>query len=126
MPAVLANILPLASNITSFKAVQCNSKPSSSSSLSLLPLPRPAPTDSVSCTTGLAQCCDSLATSDLNATKFLGLVSAVVQGVDVLLGLGCNPVTVIGTGQGVNCAQQPVCCEQNFPGLIRRFFQQEK
>jgi hypothetical protein len=31
---------------------------------------------------------------------------------DVLgdVGLGCSPISVIGTGDGANCLQQPVCC----------------
>jgi hypothetical protein len=32
--------------------------------------------------------------------------------IDILgdVGLGCSPISVIGTGNGANCLQQPVCC----------------
>ncbi|KIJ43462.1 hypothetical protein M422DRAFT_169939, partial [Sphaerobolus stellatus SS14] len=73
---------------------------------------------------GNAQCCNSTAkATDPAATKILGLLGVVVQGVDVLVGLGCTPITVMqvehGVGQGANCAQQPVCCQNNnFNGVI--------
>ncbi|KIJ38285.1 hypothetical protein M422DRAFT_259197 [Sphaerobolus stellatus SS14] len=81
----------------------------------------PTPNEPISqCTTGDAQCCNSVTTTnDPSTAKLLGLLGVVVQDVDVLVGLGCTPVTVIGVGQGANCAQQPVCCENNsFKGLI--------
>ncbi|KIJ48516.1 hypothetical protein M422DRAFT_162685 [Sphaerobolus stellatus SS14] len=66
------------------------------------------------CNTGDAQCCNSVSSaSDPSTAALLGLLGAVVQGVDVLVGLGCTPITVIGAGQGANCAQQPVCCTNN-------------
>ncbi|KIJ25111.1 hypothetical protein M422DRAFT_273969 [Sphaerobolus stellatus SS14] len=72
------------------------------------------------CNTGDAQCCNSVTkASDPSATTILGLLGIVLQDVDVLVGLGCTPITVIGAGSGANCAQQPVCCENNsFNGLI--------
>ncbi|KIJ25109.1 hypothetical protein M422DRAFT_193852, partial [Sphaerobolus stellatus SS14] len=72
------------------------------------------------CTTGDAQCCNSVTTAnDPSAAKLLGLLGVVIQDVDVLVGLGCTPITIIGAGQGANCAQQPVCCTDNsFNGLI--------
>jgi len=82
--------------------------------------PKPTPEPISQCNTGDAQCCTSTtqATSPA-ATNLLGLLGIVVQGVDVLVGLGCTPITVIGIGQGANCAQQPVCCQNNeFKGLI--------
>ncbi|KAF8416421.1 hypothetical protein L210DRAFT_3545896 [Boletus edulis BED1] len=30
------------------------------------------------------------------------------------VGLGCSTITVIGTGSGATCTQQPVCCTNNF------------
>ncbi|KIJ47879.1 hypothetical protein M422DRAFT_108366, partial [Sphaerobolus stellatus SS14] len=70
--------------------------------------------------TGKAQCCNSTeSSSGPNAAGLLGLLGIVVQGVDVLVGLGCTPISVLGVGQSANCAQQPVCCENNhFNGLI--------
>ncbi|KIJ43517.1 hypothetical protein M422DRAFT_253086 [Sphaerobolus stellatus SS14] len=55
----------------------------------------------------------------LPAPSFLGLLGIVIQGLSVLVSVGCTPITVIGAGQGANCAQQPVCCSNNnFNGLI--------
>ncbi|KIJ48525.1 hypothetical protein M422DRAFT_81792, partial [Sphaerobolus stellatus SS14] len=72
------------------------------------------------CNTGDAQCCNSTSSaSNPSTAALLGLLGIVVQGVDVLVGLGCTPITVIGAGQGANCAQQPVCCtNNNFNGLV--------
>ena len=36
----------------------------------------------------------------------------VVEGVDVLVGLNCSPITVIGVGGG-SCSANVVCCEDN-------------
>ncbi|KAG2032424.1 hypothetical protein BDR03DRAFT_970119 [Suillus americanus] len=40
---------------------------------------------------------------------------------DVLgeVGLGCTPISVIGTGDGASCLQQPVCCSnESYNGLV--------
>ncbi|KIJ46052.1 hypothetical protein M422DRAFT_165765, partial [Sphaerobolus stellatus SS14] len=66
------------------------------------------------CNIGDAQCCNSISSaSNASTAALLGLLSIVVQGVDVLVGLGCTPITVICAGQGASCAQQPVCCTNN-------------
>jgi len=82
--------------------------------------PKSTPEPISQCNTGDAQCCDSATSAtDPAAAGVLSLIGVVVQGVDVLVGLGCTPITVIGAGEGANCAQQPVCCENNnFNGLI--------
>ncbi|KIJ32704.1 hypothetical protein M422DRAFT_184162, partial [Sphaerobolus stellatus SS14] len=55
------------------------------------------------CTTGTAQCCDSTTTaSDPSVAGILSLVGVVVQGVDIMVGTGCTPISVIGAGQGAN------------------------
>ncbi|KIJ43887.1 hypothetical protein M422DRAFT_169264, partial [Sphaerobolus stellatus SS14] len=70
--------------------------------------------------TGDAQCCNTVeSASSSGAGLVLGLLGIVLQDLNVLVGLGCTPISVIGLGQGANCAQQPVCCENNnFNGLI--------
>ncbi|KIJ43469.1 hypothetical protein M422DRAFT_122543, partial [Sphaerobolus stellatus SS14] len=80
----------------------------------------PTPEPISQCNTGDAQCCNSATSAtDPAAAGVLALLGVVVQGVDVLVGLGCTPITVIGAGGGANCAQQPVCCENNnFNGLV--------
>ncbi|KIJ33387.1 hypothetical protein M422DRAFT_94504, partial [Sphaerobolus stellatus SS14] len=73
------------------------------------------------CNTGDAQCCNTVgaANSIAGVSTLLGLLGIVLQDVSVIVGLGCTPITVIGLGQGANCAQQPVCCTDNqFNGLI--------
>lgn len=42
----------------------------------------------------------------------LGLLGVVVEGVDVLLGVNCSPISVIGVGGG-NCDSNVVCCEDS-------------
>ncbi|RPD65520.1 fungal hydrophobin [Lentinus tigrinus ALCF2SS1-7] len=72
------------------------------------------------CSTGPIQCCDSVEeASSPDASKFLGLLGIVVQGVDVLVGITCSPVTVIGVGGGSCGSSTAVCCEDNsFGGLV--------
>ncbi|KAI0738361.1 fungal hydrophobin [Daedaleopsis nitida] len=70
-----------------------------------------------SCSTGPIQCCDSTANaSDPAAAGLLSLLGIVVQGVDVLVGLTCSPLTVVGVGAGGSCNAQTVCCEDNSHG----------
>jgi hypothetical protein len=55
------------------------------------------------CNTGDAQCCNTVTSAtDPSATALLGLLGVVVEGVDVLVGLTCTPITVIGVGGGAN------------------------
>ena len=43
----------------------------------------------------------------------LGLLGVVVQDLNVLLGLDCSPISVVGVGSGSECSASPVCCENN-------------
>ncbi|TFK99167.1 fungal hydrophobin [Pterulicium gracile] len=78
-----------------------------------------ARTEPGSCNTGPIQCCQSTeAASGPNASKLLGLLGVVVQDLNVLVGLQCSPITVIGGGTS-GCNAEPVCCQNNtFHGLI--------
>ncbi|CAA7261325.1 unnamed protein product [Cyclocybe aegerita] len=71
------------------------------------------------CNTGGLQCCQSTGTaSDPSIAKVLGLVGVVVQDVTAIVGLTCDPISVIGVG-GNSCTAQPVCCTNNsFKGLV--------
>ncbi|RDX54535.1 fungal hydrophobin [Lentinus brumalis] len=71
------------------------------------------------CNTGPIQCCNSTQkATDPDATTLLGLLGIVVQGIDVLVGIDCSPITVIGVGSG-SCSANAICCEDNsFGGLI--------
>jgi hypothetical protein len=82
----------------------------------------PAPTATQpagDCAVDHLSCCNSVVPADSkDAALILGLLGIVVQGVDVLVGLTCTPITVIGIGNGA-CSATPVCCEDNsFKGLI--------
>ncbi|KAI0048154.1 fungal hydrophobin [Auriscalpium vulgare] len=72
-----------------------------------------------SCTTGSLQCCDSTAPATSTAVApLLGLLGIVVQGVDVIVGLTCDPITVIGVGSD-GCSAQTVCCDDDdFKGVV--------
>ncbi|KIJ64698.1 hypothetical protein HYDPIDRAFT_62219, partial [Hydnomerulius pinastri MD-312] len=72
------------------------------------------------CNTGSIQCCNNTYSStDASLTSLLGLLGVVLGPISGLVGLGCTPVTVIGTGSGAVCTQQPVCCTGNtYNGLI--------
>ncbi|KAK7015103.1 hypothetical protein VNI00_019228 [Paramarasmius palmivorus] len=68
------------------------------------------------CTTGPIQCCNTTGkASDPSIAKVLSLLGVVAQGVDVLVGVTCTPVTVIGAG-GSGCSAHPVCCTDNSHG----------
>ncbi|KAF4580784.1 hypothetical protein EYR38_003071 [Pleurotus pulmonarius] len=72
------------------------------------------------CSTGPIQCCNSVQSSGSGGlvSVLLGLLGVVLGGIDVPIGLTCNPISVIGIG-GNSCNAQAVCCENNsFNGLI--------
>ncbi|KAL5480796.1 SC3_5 [Sanghuangporus weigelae] len=71
------------------------------------------------CNTGPIQCCNSVQSASSPASSaLLGLLGIVLQNVNVLVGLTCSPISVIGVG-GSGCNAHPVCCEDNsFNGLI--------
>ncbi|THH13561.1 hypothetical protein EW146_g6672 [Bondarzewia mesenterica] len=75
--------------------------------------------DAGQCNSGPVQCCNSLTqTSDPSIANILGGLNIPIQGIDIPVGLTCNPINVIGIG-GTNCASQPVCCENNsFSGVV--------
>ncbi|KIJ40368.1 hypothetical protein M422DRAFT_173821, partial [Sphaerobolus stellatus SS14] len=75
------------------------------------------------CTAGAARCCNYVTTVDdpAAATILKGLIDVIVRPITALVGLGCTPITVVGTGGGANCTQQPVCCTDNrFERLVSR------
>ncbi|KAH7883461.1 hydrophobin 2 [Phlebopus sp. FC_14] len=72
------------------------------------------------CNTGDLSCCNQVeSASDPTVTTLASLLGIVLGPVDALVGLSCTPITVIGTGSGATCTQQPVCCtDNNYNGLI--------
>ncbi|KAI0737153.1 fungal hydrophobin-domain-containing protein [Daedaleopsis nitida] len=69
------------------------------------------------CTTGPIQCCESLQTPNSTAVapilKGLGIV---IQDLNVLVGLTCSAISVIGIGSGNDCNAHTVCCDDNNVG----------
>ncbi|KAH7905555.1 fungal hydrophobin-domain-containing protein [Hygrophoropsis aurantiaca] len=77
-------------------------------------------TGSSQCNTGSAYCCDSVqsATSS-QVTTLAALLGIVLGDITGQVGLTCSPLTIIGTGSGADCNQEPVCCTNDqFNGLI--------
>ncbi|KDQ62761.1 hypothetical protein JAAARDRAFT_122109 [Jaapia argillacea MUCL 33604] len=72
------------------------------------------------CTTGPIQCCQSVSTAGAEpAAALLGLLDVVVQDLNVLVGVTCSPITVVGVGDGSSCIAHPVCCTDNsYGGLV--------
>ncbi|KAI0355203.1 hydrophobin 1 [Trametes cingulata] len=72
-----------------------------------------------SCDTSTPQCCATTTkASSETGEKLLGLLGVVVQDVNVLLGLDCTPITVVGVGSGSECSGTTVCCEDNSHGSL--------
>lgn len=78
--------------------------------------PTPGGEPASDCSTGPIQCCNTVTQgSDPAAAGVLAGLGIVLQDVNVLVGLTCTPVTVIGAG-GSGCSANPVCCEDNSHG----------
>ncbi|EIW85892.1 fungal hydrophobin [Coniophora puteana RWD-64-598 SS2] len=64
------------------------------------------------CNTGPIQCCDQVNDISDPFTGFLlGLLDIVINDVDVLIGIGCSPISILSGGD--TCDADPVCCENN-------------
>ncbi len=46
-------------------------------------------------------------------SAILGLLGIVVQDLNLLLGLNCSPITVLGGAFGGDCSAEAVCCQDN-------------
>ncbi|KAL1947076.1 hypothetical protein VTO73DRAFT_14037 [Trametes versicolor] len=87
------------------------------SALPLLAVATPLEARQSTCSTGPIQCCDSTETAGSAAgAALLGLLGIVVQDLNVLLGVTCSPITVIGVGAGGSCSAEAVCCDDNSHG----------
>ncbi|ESK86850.1 hydrophobin [Moniliophthora roreri MCA 2997] len=71
------------------------------------------------CNTGPVQCCNSVqSASSAPAATLLGLLSIFLSDLNVLVGITCSPISVLGVG-GTGCNAQPVCCQNNsFNGVV--------
>ncbi|KAI0079770.1 fungal hydrophobin [Panus rudis PR-1116 ss-1] len=80
--------------------------------------PASTPIPANSCSTGPIQCCNSVQQANSpGVSSLLGLLGIVLSGTNVLAGIGCSPISVIGVGGG-NCKAQAVCCENNSFGSL--------
>ncbi|KAL1742957.1 Sc3 protein [Schizophyllum fasciatum] len=72
-----------------------------------------------SCSSGPVQCCNQVTSANnQSASLLLGLLGIVLQDLNVLIGISCTPISVLGGGDN-ECTSQTVCCENNsFNGLI--------
>ncbi|KAF5331122.1 hypothetical protein D9619_005374 [Psilocybe cf. subviscida] len=65
------------------------------------------------CNTGNAQCCKQVQkTGDVPGLTSVLTLAGLEAVVDALVGIDCNPITVIGTG-ATNCENTAVCCSNN-------------
>ncbi|KAI0657122.1 hydrophobin 1 [Cubamyces menziesii] len=70
-----------------------------------------------SCSTGDLQCCNSTEMADsAKGAALLALLGIVLQDTNVLLGVNCSPITVVGVGSGGSCSAHAVCCSDNSHG----------
>ncbi|KAJ7808594.1 hypothetical protein B0H14DRAFT_3881363 [Mycena olivaceomarginata] len=109
-PAASSSAVPPSSSpVASSSAVPPSSSPAASSS-AVPPTSSGAPTS--------PQCCNSVLSSTDNAVSAIaGLLGLDLTGLDVLVGLGCSPITVIGN----NCGSTTVNCnppKEQWGGLI--------
>ncbi|KAH7917802.1 fungal hydrophobin [Leucogyrophana mollusca] len=72
------------------------------------------------CNTGSIQCCNNYqSSSQVQQAGIASILSVLVGDIGAGVASGCSPLTVVGTGSGANCNQEPVCCTDNkFNGLI--------
>ncbi|KAM5543556.1 hypothetical protein V8D89_002807 [Ganoderma adspersum] len=81
-------------------------------------IPTPDATGAGQCNTGPLQCCNTVGqSSDSSVTAGLpALLQVVLKGLNVPIGLNCDPITVIGAGISSSCKSEPVCCSDNSTG----------
>ncbi|EMD41208.1 hypothetical protein CERSUDRAFT_109835 [Gelatoporia subvermispora B] len=80
--------------------------------LATLAAATPAPWGSSgSSSSGTDLCCESVGAPSTNSgiASLLGLLGVVLQDIDVVVGVGCSPITVIGVGSG-DCSSTTVNC----------------
>jgi len=81
--------------------------------------PSPTPIPASQCNTSNIRCCNSVqSASSSTASLLLGLLGIVLSDPNVLVGITCTPLSIVGVG-GNSCTAQPVCCTNNsFNGVI--------
>ncbi|KAI0737143.1 fungal hydrophobin-domain-containing protein [Daedaleopsis nitida] len=87
-------------------------------SLAILAAATPAPNSGSGSgsTPPATQCCSAVEkASSPSATALLGLLGIVLSDLNVLVGLNCSPITVVGVGSGA-CSTNTVSCQDNSHG----------
>ncbi|RPD65514.1 hydrophobin-domain-containing protein [Lentinus tigrinus ALCF2SS1-7] len=93
-------------------AMPGGSPPPPTTTISVKPGPTSMPKSK--CSVGNLQCCNETQKATNPATSvLLALIGVVVQGVDALVGLDCNPISVVNVGGSNQCNAQTVCCPDN-------------
>ncbi|KAF9269335.1 fungal hydrophobin [Marasmius fiardii PR-910] len=68
---------------------------------------------------GDVQCCQQVqSASSSSAAAILGLLGIILQDTNVLVGLNCSPITVIGGGNGACSGTTVTCTDNSHGGLI--------
>ncbi|KAI0755529.1 fungal hydrophobin [Fomes fomentarius] len=71
------------------------------------------------CSSGPVQCCDTSAlASTPKGADALGLLGIVLEDLNVVLGLQCIPISIIGVGLSASCKNQAMCCQDNSHGAV--------
>ncbi|KAI0668048.1 hydrophobin [Trametes maxima] len=79
--------------------------------------PTPGGVSASSCSTGSLQCCNQVQSADsLGVSTLLGLLGVVLQDLNILVGVSCSPISVVGVGSGNACSSNAVCCDNNNVG----------
>ncbi|EMD41210.1 hypothetical protein CERSUDRAFT_120415 [Gelatoporia subvermispora B] len=80
--------------------------------VSLATLAAATPVPGGSSGSGTDLCCESTGEPSQNSgiASLLGLLGIVIQDLDVVVGINCSPITVIGVGSG-DCSSTTVNCE---------------
>ncbi|KAG9318025.1 hypothetical protein JVU11DRAFT_88 [Chiua virens] len=65
------------------------------------------------CNTSDIYCCNQVTPQRDQTILEYGIDLGSLPGLPSTVGLGCTPITALGTGQGASCSASPVCCSDN-------------
>ncbi|KAI0628272.1 fungal hydrophobin [Trametes polyzona] len=70
-----------------------------------------------SCSTGKLHCCNSVQSSNsLSLAPVLAAIGVVLQDLNIPIGIGCDPISIIPIGGANACSANTVCCENSALG----------
>ncbi|KAI0755624.1 hypothetical protein C8Q74DRAFT_1373401 [Fomes fomentarius] len=83
------------------------------------PVDKPHHNLNSTCNSGPVQCCDTSAlASSKNGTDALSALDLVLDNLNVVLGLQCIPISIIGVGLSASCNNQAMCCKDTSHGAV--------